>query len=285
VLVPAVVIVAGIVLASSAGATGPPTYLGAFGHPSPCPGPNAAERRDVLAVAKRAAVGEPRPSVNRILLVGDSIACSLYPGLWAVGREGGVTVDQGAVVGCGIVSDDVTPTGGEAVMAGSDTCHDLVAYTEAKAIERARPDVVVWFSSWERFNLRVGNRIVRSGTPRADALLLSRMDDAFSRLTAPRARLVIVTLPLFTRGSALGLQIASSPRRDAEVAHLNALLRRFAARHQSRTSIIDLGRHVCPDGAPCAPEVDGRRPRPDGSHFDGPGAVWAAEWFFRRLPR
>jgi hypothetical protein len=120
--------------------------------------------------------------------------------------------------------------------------------------------------------------VLVAGTPRADAVLLSRMERVFTRLTAGGARLAVLTVAPFTEGTALGLQFTSSPERDAQVLHLNGLLRRFAARHPDRAFVVDLAQHVCPQGAPCGPEVDGRRPRPDGAHFSPAGSVWAAQW-------
>jgi sugar lactone lactonase YvrE len=61
------------------------------------------------------------------------------------------------------------------------------------------------------------------------------------------------------------------------------MLRRFAARHPGRITVIDLARRLCPQGPPCRPVVDGRQPRPDGAHFDAPGSVWAAHWVLAQL--
>jgi hypothetical protein len=66
---------------------------------------------------------------------------------------------------------------------------------------------------------------------------------------------------------------------------LNDLLRRFAARHPDRIVVVDLARLVCPRGAPCGTEVDGRRPRPDGAHFSARDSSWAASWIVAHISR
>jgi peptidoglycan/LPS O-acetylase OafA/YrhL len=272
-----------ILVAAGAGAAGPPRYLVAFGHPAPCGDPSSAEAQQALETVRRADGSSTRPSTHRILLLGDSIACSFLPGFAAAAQHAGGVVDQGAVIGCGIVSDEVEATGGEHAMLGSETCHALVESTMSSALARSHPDVVVWFSSWERFNLRVGGRTIKAGTRRADELIVDRMENALPRLTANGARLAIVTIPPATEGSALGLHFTPGRETELRILHLDELLRSFVAHHQRNTLLVDLARLVCPNGVPCAPTVDGRRPRPDGTHFSPKGSAWAAQWVLREL--
>jgi hypothetical protein len=63
---------------------------------------------------------------------------------------------------------------------------------------------------------------------------------------------------------------------DDGYVRLNALLRRFAARHTDNVTIVDLAQKVCPAGPPCPSDVEGLHPRPDGHHFTPAAAVWAA---------
>src|SRR4051794_23070078 len=278
--VPVVALVAAIVIVGAAGASPPPSYLVAFGHPSVCKGPSPAELQAARdAVPRDAGTARLATSgVRRVLVVGDSVACSFYTGLAAVGEAAGITVDQGSVVGCGVVSGEVEETNGEHAMQGMEICDALVERTVSRALARSNPDVVLWVSSWERFNLRVAGRTIAAGSPNGDAVLLERMEEARRRLTANGARLAFVTVPPGTEGSALGARVVENRDADRRVEHLNDLLGRFAARHASCTYVVDLARRVCPHGIPCGPAVDGRRPRPDGAHFSPAGASWAAEW-------
>ena len=47
------------------------------------------------------------PMGLRVLVIGDSIACSLLTGLEVAGSSQGAQVDNAAVLGCGVVSDTV----------------------------------------------------------------------------------------------------------------------------------------------------------------------------------
>ena len=54
---------------------------------------------------------------------------------------------------------------------------------------------------------------------------------------------------------------------DDGYVRLNALLRRFAARHTDNVTLVDLAAKLCPSGPPCPERVDGLHARPDGRHF------------------
>ena len=82
---------------------GAPQFPWALGDPLFCGEP----RPDETAEATRAAASEPTLALpaeapQRVLLLGDSTACSLWPGLHAVGDAERVATDQGSVFGCGI---------------------------------------------------------------------------------------------------------------------------------------------------------------------------------------
>jgi hypothetical protein len=70
---------------------------------------------------------------------------------------------------------------------------------------------------------------------------------------------------------------------DAGYERLNVLLRRFAARHTDKVTIVDLADEVCPTGPPCPSEVDGKQLRADGHHFTPTYAVWAAQFVLQEI--
>src|SRR5262249_46981242 len=161
-----------VLVAAAGGATDTPRYAVAFGAPSPCAAPSTEE----LHAARRGLPGrDPRVAPgNTVLLVGDSLACSLLPGLEAVGRRADFRVVQSVVTGCGVVSGETAPTHGEATMVGTRDCPQLVDRQERRALGRAHPDLVVWLSSWERMNMRIDGRVVAAGSRSADVILLGR---------------------------------------------------------------------------------------------------------------
>jgi peptidoglycan/LPS O-acetylase OafA/YrhL len=295
---PAAAVVAGIVLLAGIGAQPAPSYLvgvrastvdagadggtppdfpWAIGDPLVCGIPRASETAEAVQAAFTGPSLDLPASARaeRVLLVGDSTACSLWPGLDAVGRREGVVTDQGAIFGCGIATDEVTTTRNEAVTPNSNRCGAFRDYVEPHALARTRPTVVVWMSIWEKSDLVVDGNTIVAGTPEWEATIQARMDTALARLTAGGARVVLVTEAAPAPNPAQGIETYDRHADDEGYARLNALLRRFAARHPENVTLFDLAARVCPGGAPCPSEVDGIEARPDGHHFTPAAAVWA----------
>ena len=177
------------VLASAAGAGPPPSYALGIGDPLRCghlqPDDTQAARREYR---KDGPMQLPsRVHSLRVLLVGDSTACSLWPGLREVGRENDVAVAQASVFGCGVASGEITTTRGEQIALHSERCPQLVDDALRSTLPEARPNVVVWMSIWEKSDLVVDGRTLVSGTPAGDRAMLARMDDALGA-AHPRRR-------------------------------------------------------------------------------------------------
>ena len=220
---------------------------------------------------------------ERILLLGDSSACSLWPGLAAIGDAQGIKVDQGSVFGCGIASDQITSTRNEAITPHSERCHDLVDITERKALARTVPTTVIWMSAWEKSDLVVDGKTLVAGTPAGEAEIMSRMDAALARVTAGGAHVVLVTVAAPAPNPAQGTETTDRKADDAGYVRLSALLQRFEARHRDKVTLVDLAHKVCPAGPPCPERVEGLHARPDGRHFTPTAATWAARWLLTQI--
>jgi hypothetical protein len=194
-----------------------------------------------------------------VLLVGDSIACSLLPGLEVVSHAAGWRVDQAAVIACGIASGKIAP--GDAFTApGSDACPGLTQAALRPAL-RHRPDVVLWLSTWERADIEVKGHALRSGTPAWEREMTRRMDTVLNQLTRSGARVVIATQAPSAAAKFHRLQQGAQANEDETFGHLNRLLVQFAARHPDHVTVVDLAGQVCPGGPPCPTEVNGRELR------------------------
>src|SRR5258708_3815304 len=149
-------------------ASGPPQFLWSYGDPLLCGSPRPAETREAVDENRRLGPLTLSASVRheRILVVGDSTACSLWPGLNAAADSVGIATDQGVVFGCGIASDEFTTTRNESITPHSERCRALVDWAERRALVRARPTVVIWMSVWEKSDLVVGGRTIVAETPR-----------------------------------------------------------------------------------------------------------------------
>ncbi len=264
---------------------GPPQYFWSYGDPLICGAPTPIETAGAM-VAERRSGPLPLPASvrhQRVLLVGDSTACSLWPGVNAVGNAAGVATYQGSVFGCGIASGQITTTRHESITPHSSRCPALVGWTLPNALARARPTVVIWMSTWEKSDLVVAGHTVIADTPQWQAEIMARMDRALALLTAGGARVAVVTeaAPGPNPGAPRG---SSDPNADdAGYVRLNALLQRFRARHPDQVTLVDLAGQLCPSGPPCPALVAGAQPRPDGRHFTPAAATSAARWVFSQI--
>ncbi|MDT5001279.1 MAG: hypothetical protein QOK12_3384, partial [Mycobacterium sp.] len=261
------------------------TYPWAYGDPLFCDTPRPNETAEAVDEAR--ALGPPDFARYarglRILVVGDSTACSLYPGLAAVGDEVGTTVAQAAVFGCGVASGQITTTRNEQITPHSERCPAMVNEVVDPAIAGLRPDVVVWMSIWEKSDLVEGNQTLVSGTPAGDNEMLRRMDWELARLTAYGAKVVVLTEAAPAPNDAQGIGNTSNAVDNQGYARLNRILARFATRNAAVVTLVDLAQEVCPGGAPCPEHVDGLRLRPDGRHFTPKAAAIEAHWLMPQI--
>jgi len=272
---PAGILLVGLTLfVSTAGAKPPPTFLGVPA--TACLPPSRSE----LAAARRAYRRDPMQPRSgprfELAVIGDSTACSLQPGLQAAGPSQRMRVRDATVIGCGVVSGELSGDPG-VIPVGTDQCPAIVA-DELRRVRASDPDVVLWISGWEKDDLKVGDRVVEAGTREHDRLVLRRMGRELRRLTRDGAKVVLVTVPPHTVADVFGNLVETPERENRRFEDFNALLLRFVAAHPEVT-LVDLSAKVCPGGIPCPRELDGFAPRGmDGSHFTPRGAVWATEF-------
>jgi peptidoglycan/LPS O-acetylase OafA/YrhL len=282
--VPAAAVMAVVISASAVGASAPPGFIWNLGDPFLCGTPLPKEIRE--ATTANADSGPlPLPSSvrnQRILLVGDSTACSLWSGLGAVGAANGIATAQGAVFGCGVASGQITTTRNERITPNSQRCAALVDTQERAALARLQPTLVIWMSIWEKSDLVVDGHTVVAGTPAGEKEIMARMDLALARLTAGGAHVLLVTEAPPAPNPADGTYTTSQKADNDGYARLNALLRRFQARHRAQVTLVDLATKLCPNGPPCPEKVDGLHARPDGRHFTPTAATWATRWILSR---
>jgi hypothetical protein len=252
-------------------------HLGVVACPAPEPDERAQAAAEVAATGPVAAAGGP----VRVLVVGDSLGCSVAVGL---GPGGAPVVDmrEATIVGCGVVSGQVFDER-EPFPSGTERCAAFTAALEQAALDAFRPHVVLWVSTWERFNLVVGDQLVRTGSAAWRAELQRRLELGSRRLTAGGARLVLMTVAAPAPASMLGGGRVVGPGFDWRFRPLNEELTRFAATHPG-TGLVDAAARICPGGPPCPALVDGREPRRgDGVHFHPAGAVWLSRWMLPEL--
>jgi peptidoglycan/LPS O-acetylase OafA/YrhL len=245
-----------------------------------CPGPTGQELNGLMGTSRT----NTHRTVARVLLIGDSTACTMLPGLEAVGAPVGVRIENGAVIGCGVVSGEVAPrvVDGANVNEPSQTCKVRASAAAARALRAGPPNVVLWASTWERSSIVSGSgadqKILTAGSPKWYAMLRERMHHRVQQLTASGATVFLLTQPPFVDpGSPAG-----PTAQDNGFERLNAFLSEFAA-STPHVKLVDLATLVCPSGPPCPLVVDNVWLRGDGKHYTGVGSLWVARWLMPQL--
>lgn len=224
---------------------------------------------DVLAVASGP---ELAAAPTRVLLVGDSVALKMAPGLFSRQEQRNFRLRDATIVACGIVRGDTKSRKG--ISAPSAECEDRPQRWRAE-VESFRPDVVVMLSAlWDGRDHRVDGRILDFGTPEADAYWLSEMQVAIDLLSSKGAEVAILTAPYFpTQGLA--------PER---IDWLNRLYRKAADRNPDSVTVLDLNRFLYPTGEFTA-GINGVNVRGDGYHFSQEGADMVGRWLAPKISK
>jgi peptidoglycan/LPS O-acetylase OafA/YrhL len=260
-------------------------FIWSYGDPLFCGQPRPNETSEAQDEAhKLGAPALPQSAQGlKVLILGDSTACSLYPGLKAVGDETGAVVAQAAVFGCGIAAGQITSVNGEQITPNSDRCPAMVNAAMVPAIGAMRPNVVVWMSLWEKSDIIADGKTLVAKTPAWRVEMLRRMNAALAQITKYGAKVVLVTIAAPAPNDAQGASNTSNAIDNASYAGLDSIDREFAAQHPGVVTIADLAHQICPSGPPCPEDVNGLRMRPDGRHFTPTAAAIAAQWLMPHI--
>jgi peptidoglycan/LPS O-acetylase OafA/YrhL len=273
------VVLAVILVGTSAGESAA-AAVPRINHPAgPCTTATKGERTEADRTLRKLGVPaeDPRDTDLKLMVVGDSRACSMLTGFEALGRAEGSPVTNAAVLGCGVVADAVGKTYALVPRSQADTCHDVVEKEQLRGLARGKPDVILWYSGWEIASLEVDGREIMFGTPEHDRILLQRMEKIYQRLHRDGAKIVIVP-PV----PALPIKPFLKPSQDqyAKHAHLAALDREFAATHPDDVVVVDLAARLCPGGQ-CTDHARGfETQHVDSVHFTPRNAAWTARWLW-----
>ncbi len=270
------------------------------------PSPNGvAQVRSTYAPSPSAEVG--KTELKSVVVVGDSTACSLLVGLQAVGPSYGMQFENGAVIGCGIVSSVIAPYNlyGRNIVAYTSMCQGQANRAESTAIDRYHPSLILWGSTDERSSIVVstahGTKVLTSGSSEWKAVMLHRIDSRVNKFLSTGARVILTLAPpsvhtIGSTASQLLVPAAHSPGQidvdDEAYVQENNLLKQVAARHPGKVAVINLAPRVCPLGPPCQYVVPAFNPKPtsptqavriDGTHYSTNGSGWVARWLVPRI--
>jgi peptidoglycan/LPS O-acetylase OafA/YrhL len=244
-----------------------------------CPGP----ANQLVKTLKGTNSPTTHRTVARILVVGDSTACTMLAGLEAVGGPVGVRIDDGAVIGCGVVSGAIGPriVNGVNVNMPMQTCGSRASAAQTQGLRAGRPNVVIWASTWERSSLVTGSgadqKVLNPGSPQWYSVMKKRMEQRLHTFTATGATVVMLTQAPF-----VPLGASADPGQNQSFRRLNELMV-AVARQTPHVEMIDLAAHICPSGPPCKLVVDNVFVRGDGAHYTPEGSLWVARWLMPQL--
>jgi hypothetical protein len=208
------------------------------------------------------------------MLIGDSMAVTLAPGLSADSSAWGVTIDDEAALGCDLDPRTVVDINGGPGPAGQG-CADWASHWQS-LVDRLDPDVIaVELGRFETANRLYEGTWTSAGQAAFDSHLQAEMIRVIDVLSSRGARVVLLTLPYVVQTSD---QPNGSPwpiNDPSRTEAWNTLLRRAAAERPGVASIVDLNKIFDPDGR-YADVVDGLAVRDvDREHFSKVGGMVA----------
>jgi peptidoglycan/LPS O-acetylase OafA/YrhL len=246
--------------------------------------PSTAEAASTGRLVGAAYTGPP----VKVLLFGDSVAWRIGFSMLASQPEltYNVNVDNGAIIGCGVVRSTEYRSHGEASPVNSQCNTSTPKSGQWPAqwrgdLEQFQPNVVMLLAGrWEVSDRLIGGKWMHIGEPAFDADLKQSLEQAVQIGTSTGALMVLMTSPCFNSGEQDNGQPwpEDSPTRLAEY---NAMIRQVAAEHPTTVQLDDFGSQLCPGGA-YAPIIDGVQVR-DGDGVHVPPTPAAGQWLDARI--
>ncbi|HEX7602859.1 MAG TPA: acyltransferase [Polyangiaceae bacterium] len=217
------------------------------------------------------AAGTVRPSTRRVLVVGDSVATALGSRLHAVQSKEDAVVAERGIGDCSIL-DGIVPT-----RSLTDVPHDggnCGAKWTADVAE-LHPDVTLVVLGGGFFaRVQIGEEWQRPCQVGWHDAYVKELIVLLRGLAPNGGRPIVVRAP-YPVGT------WKTPGVEDRVDCFNAALDEAVAAVPGVTT-LDLVGHLCP-GRECALSADGAPIRPDGMHFEGPGADVTARWVLEEV--
>jgi peptidoglycan/LPS O-acetylase OafA/YrhL len=237
--------------------------------------------RTGAAATAKLARSKARPV--RVMLVGDSVADSLSPGLAAALTARGYVFWNASVPGCGLASDVGERWFGE--WRGVDP-HCLPGWRQRwpSEIKAFRPDIVVGlFGGQDAFDRRIDGRVFPFDTADGAALAHEDLQGAVKILSAGGAHIVLLNTPYYVLGWPQQVQVDRSTLNPAWIDRFNGFEHDVAAAQPRRVTVLNLNHYLDPDGH-WTDTVDGIKVRTfDKCHLSPAGAAFVAKWLTPQL--
>ena len=224
----------------------------------------------------------------KVAIFGDSVAWRLGFAMLASQPQNtyDVNIDNGAIVGCGLVRSTEYRAHGvaDAMTAGCNPSAPASAQWPAQwkgDLDQFHPNVVVMLAGrWEVEDRLIDGRWLHIGDPAFDADLHAALEQAVQVGTSTGSLMVLATAPCFDSGE----QDNGQPWPEDSATRLdlyNSMVRQVAAEHPATVELYDLDSLLCPGGS-FTTTLDGVQVRDgDGVHIVPTAA--AGQWLDARL--
>ena len=217
-----------------------------------------------------------------LAVVGDSVPKELMPAIHREAEARGWSVLPLAFGGCSVTGSFQVDEAGRPFN-WSSRCSDGFAAMQSEAITEFDPDIVLWYSSRERFSVLADGVVKKAGSPEYQDQLDADLDAAYERLAAGGAPVVIVSptpwspavIGKCAAGDAAPPECALDEELYASFDGLAESLGGLAARYPGRVRLVTVDDLLCPGRRDCPLlRLGDAVVRPDGIHFSADGAAW-----------
>jgi len=221
----------------------------------------------------------------RVMLVGDSVAASMAPGLAAQAKARGFVFWNTAVPGCGLATDV-----GERLIDGWEgvdpRCIPGWRTRWPLQVAAFKPDIVLMLvGGQDMFDRRINGQVTKFDTPAGATLAENDESEAVKLLSAKGARVVLLTTPYYVLGWPQRVVVERSPLYKPWTDMYNNDQRAVALRAGGKVAILDLNRLLDPDGV-WTDTVNGIQVRTfDKCHLSDAGAAFVAKWLAPQLAK
>jgi peptidoglycan/LPS O-acetylase OafA/YrhL/lysophospholipase L1-like esterase len=214
----------------------------------------------------------------RVMLIGDSVANSLAPGLAATAKARGYEFWNAAVPGCGLATDVGERWIGE-WKGLNPACMPGWRQRWPGELQAFRPDIVVGLlGGQDVFDRRINGQVIKFDTPEGAALARQDLHTALRLLSSRGAHVVLLTTPYYVLGWPWNIEVDRSPLFAPWIDRYNNIERSLADADPRDVSVVDLNRYLDPDGH-WTDTVAGIKVRTfDRTHLSLEGAAYVAKW-------
>jgi peptidoglycan/LPS O-acetylase OafA/YrhL len=233
---------------------------------------------DVRAPQTAQLVSAHATPTPRVMLVGDSVASSLAPGLTRQAADGSFVFFDASVLGCGLSSTRGEHWVGEWAQP-EERCFPEWRERWARDVTRFDPRIVVlMMSGHDAVDRRIDGQEIAFDSDAGAELERADVRDAIAVLSSHGAHVVVLTLPYGRQPWRLPVDPRRSGFNPAWVDRLNNAALEVVAGLPDQATMLDLNHLLSPDGY-WTGAVDGIQVRaPDTIHLSDAGADFVAAW-------